>query len=310
MNVLVLLGGASPERKVSLVTGGAIADALEARGHAVTRLDPGGGGDAVLAIVDAVRRATPDVVFVALHGGEGEGGHVQAVLDLAGVPYTGSGVTGSVVAMDKALSKELFVQHDIPTAPWRVLGAGEGAALGGAIEAVGNVPVVIKPVRGGSTVATSIVREAADADAAFRAVFEWDHEALIEAFVPGRELTVGVLGVSALPVVEIVPESGFYDYESKYTAGRSRYVVPAEVSPAVAAEAQSLAERAVRVLRCNSGSRVDFRLDGDRLFCLEVNTVPGMTPTSLLPMAAKAVGMDFGALVERLCGDAVESTGP
>jgi D-alanine-D-alanine ligase len=310
MKVLVLQGGDSPEREVSLNTGRAIADALASRGHRAVTLDPMPNGrlDAgtLSSLLAAVTREAPDVVFIALHGGSGEDGHIQALLDLAGIPYTGSGMLGSALAMDKSVAKELFERHGVPTPPWRALMSPDVTALRSAVGEIGGLPVVVKPVNGGSTVGTTIVRDGGSFAQAIEEAVRCDRHVLVEQYIPGREITVAVLDGEALPVVEIVPLSGFYDYESKYTTGRTRYVVPAELPGRVASEARDRAERAYVALRCRGAVRVDFRMtDESVIFCLEVNSIPGMTATSLLPMAAKAAGIEFPVLVERLCRTAL-----
>ncbi len=309
MKILVLLGGASSEREVSLHTGEAVIAALRSRGHDVTPFDPAPEGRRDPSrLLNAVKSVAFDVVFVALHGGDGEDGHVQALLDLAGVPYTGSGMGGSYLAMDKTLSKALFEQTGILTPPWRPLADGNLHAARGAIAELGGLPVVVKPVCGGSTVGISIVESDAKLGEAIETALAWDAHLLIERYIPGRELTVAVLGDRALPVVEIVPESGFYDYTHKYTPGKSRYIVPAELPDALAAHARAVGLAAFRLLRCRGVARVDFRLSPENdLFCLEANTVPGLTATSLVPMAAREVGLDFPALTEELCRLAIDA---
>lgn len=312
MKVLILHGGDSPERAVSLDSARAVMAALETLGHSVVSWDPWrASGSPAEAILEALGSSHPDVVFVALHGGAGENGKVQSVLDLARVPYTGSGVRASVLAMDKILAKMLFERFDVPTPSWREVNASDtdgdeaAAALG--------FPLVVKPAAAGSTVGISVVRSDDELPAALGIARSLDDRVLVETFVSGRELTVGVLDGRALPVVEIVPESGFYDYDAKYTAGKSCYEVPARLPEADSRRLQTLAERAVSALGCRGGPRVDFRLsENGEPFCLEVNTIPGLTPTSLLPKAALEDGTDFAHLVEQLChlADFARSPGP
>lgn len=318
MKVAVLMGGRSAEREISLRTGHGVVASLQRLGHGVTAVDAGTGRlleagreeDAVQetalehapasTLVSASALRDADIVFVALHGGEGENGTLQALLELAGKPYTGSGVLASAMAMNKAVSKRLFVHDDIPTPPWQLLPA-DAAADAVDVARLGGYPVVVKPNEQGSTVGLTIVHDADGLPAALRAAAEHGHETLIERFIPGREMTVAVLGDQALPIVEIHPKSGLYDYESKYTAGRSAYDCPAELPADVTARMQDLGVRASRVLGCAGVSRVDFRLDPENEpYCLEVNTIPGMTPTSLVPMAARAAGMSYDQLVQRL----------
>lgn len=329
MKVAVLMGGRSSEREISLRTGRGIARALRSLGHEVAAIDAADGrllaageeeraelpaaaaGAAPLASVESgIAAVAPvrdaDVVLIALHGGEGENGTVQALLDLAGKPYTGSGVLGSALAMDKAMSKKLFEREGIPTPRWTLLRAGERMEVFDA-GALGGYPLVVKPNAEGSTVGLTVVTRAEDLPAALDEAARWDPNVLVEAYIPGRELTVAVLGDEALPIVEIRPKSGHYDYEAKYTAGRSEYFCPADLPEPLAARVRDLGLRASHALGCAGVSRVDFRLDPeDHPYCLEVNTVPGMTPTSLVPMAAKAVGMSYDEVVQRMLDLALE----
>lgn len=332
MRVAVLMGGASPERDVSLASGDGIAKALEKRGYDVIRVDPVFGlegwlqggrvpqarltaeppslddlpENAELRIADtllALRREPVDVAFIALHGGTGEDGHVQAVLDMAGLPYTGSGALASAVAMDKATAKRLFRHEGVITPEWVLLKHRDkpaDATLVGAIIDRFELPVVVKPNNQGSTVGFSLVEKKEQLGAALEKAWQFD-DALVEPFIPGREVTVAILDGRALPVVEIIPEHGVYDYECKYTKGKSRYVAPAELPVEVAAWLQGQAEKAFRALGCRDYARVDFRLRDDNTpFCLEVNTAPGMTELSLVPKAARAAGIEFDELCDRI----------
>lgn len=324
--IAVLLGGTSEERRVSLASGRAIVEALRSRGHDVVPVDPAYGAippddearylggevglappsldelremgrialGAALPDLPALREA--DVIFLALHGGDGENGRVQAVLDVAGLPYTGSGVLGSAIAFDKRVSKELLAWAGVPTPAW----TPRGASAGDVVDALG-LPLVVKPAGGGSTVGLTVVRSADELPAALELAARYDPDVLCEAFIPGRELTVAVLDGKALPVVEIIPGGEIYDYEAKYTPGRTRYVVPAELGPQEASELGRLAVRAFEALRQESLSRIDFRRHPDGSFwCLEANSLPGMTATSLVPKAAGAAGIPFPELCERL----------
>ncbi len=352
MNIAVLLGGYSAERNVSLASGLRIAGALRARGHAVTCVDPaavdargvltreeearvlaaavgaappsldelerlgrGGGAGIPPALADwpAVRGA--DVVLLALHGGQGEDGTLQALLDLAGVRYSGSGHLGSALAMDKHRSKLVFRAAGVGTADWRMApleggvpptAAGERDAFAAAVEAALGLPVIVKPSKQGSSVALTVVRERGTLWPAIELAARYDDEVMVEAFVPGRELTVGILGDRALPAIEILPSHEVYDYECKYTPGMTEERV-AELPAAVAAELQRQARLAFEALGLRGYARVDFRLresgaDGSSpvAYCLEVNTLPGMTELSLLPQGAAAAGLDFGALCEEI----------
>ncbi|MEO7217376.1 MAG: D-alanine--D-alanine ligase [Gemmatimonadaceae bacterium] len=328
LRITVLMGGNSAERNVSLASGLRIVQALAASGHKVTALDPAkevissreldelsrsnvgaeppslealaglgvGGGrlrDDLIAMSE-VRDA--DVVFLALHGGQGEDGTVQALLDMAGVRYTGSGHLASALAMDKDLSKILFRAAGVQTADW--LMAPQPGPL---VQQTLGLPVVVKPSKQGSTVGLSIVRDLAELDAAVAEAFKYDDEVMIERFIAGRELTVGVLGDEALPVGEIKPAKELYDYECKYTAGMAVEEFPASLSPSVTNKLQEQSLRAFRALKLRGYARVDFRLDArGECFCLEANTLPGMTALSLIPQGAAAAGMGFEELCERI----------
>ena len=325
MKIVVLMGGRSAERAVSLTTGAGIAAALRRLGHEVLSLDAADGralppgaeagaraleaaaGGPETALVRAPELNAAEAVFIALHGGAGENGTLAAVLDLAGVPYTGSGMLASALAMDKAMSKRLFEHAGIPTPPWLAL-PSEGPPPDPAdVSPLGGLPVVVKPNDQGSTVGLSIVHDAKNLVAAFEEAAAHSRQVLVERYIPGRELTVAILGHEALPIVEIIPEHGIYDYACKYTPGMSRYEVPAVLPADLTARLQELGLRAFETLGCRGVARVDFRLDPDgRPYCLEVNTVPGMTPTSLVPMAAKARGVSYDDVVARMLALALE----
>jgi D-alanine-D-alanine ligase len=335
VNIAVLMGGTSEERDVSLASGRAVMDALRAAGHEVHAVDTARGyvppeeeerllsgsvgtsppdtrmlagarrGSLSLAIAElrVVREA--DVAFIALHGGEGENGKIQAVLEMADIPFTGSGHLGCAIAMDKRLSKELLAGQGIPTPAW--LPAGEPPER--ALDELG-LPLVVKPSNGGSTVGLTLVRDAAALAPAVAAARRYDPDVLFEAYVEGRELTVAVLEEAALPPVEIFPGHDLYDYESKYTPGFSRYETPAKLDPEATRELTELALKAHRALRQGSFSRIDFRYGAEDavFYCLEGNSVPGMTATSLFPKAATAAGIPFPDLCERLARAAVAGT--
>jgi D-alanine-D-alanine ligase len=327
LKIALLLGGTSSERDVSLASGIRVAEALRTCGHEVRAIDPARGPlsddeQRALATGRVVQTAPPsqealrrmarealpsfasnlprqgdaDVVFLGLHGGSGEDGTIQALLDLGGVPYTGSGHLASALAMDKDLSKHLFRQANVSTAKWLMAPAGAdevNTALG--------LPVIVKPSKQGSTVGLSIVRNASELQPAMDEAFNFDDEVMIEEFIAGRELTVGILGNIALPVGEIIPKHEIYDYECKYTAGMADERFPAELTKQETARVQDEALRAFRALKLRGCARIDFRMAKDGTFyCLEANTLPGMTQTSLIPQAAAAAGISFPELCDRI----------
>lgn len=307
LRILLLKGGDSSEREVSLSSGGRVAAALRARGHEVTEADP--SGDA-FAVLPAARAA--DVVWMALHGGAGEDGTIQAMFDLAGVTYTGSGHLASALAMDKDLSKIVFRAAGVPTADWWMVRAGdprdwETPAYAERAVAVLGLPLVVKPSKQGSTVGLSIVKATQQLGAAIAQAFAHDDEVMLESYVPGRELTVGILGDWVMPVGEIIPKHEIYDYECKYTAGMAEELFPAPLPDAVRDETQRLARVAYEALKLGGCARIDFRLHPDGgLYCLEANTLPGMTGTSLVPQAAQADGVGFPELCERIARAALD----
>jgi D-alanine-D-alanine ligase len=332
MNILLLAGGESSEREVSLDSSASIYRALIESGHGVRVADPFTGdelrfdgqrlsgttdpvpADAPAVSPDFVQRLfdgtydSVDVAFLGLHGGCGEDGTIQSLLDLADLPYTGSGPTASALAMDKAIAKQLMLSIDVPTPAFRRLTADEcnqpqvAADLFGAFD----FPFIIKPNKGGSTVGLTKVREASGIRKALESACEDGGDVLVEQFVPGREMTVAVLNFEALPVVEIIPKNELYDYEAKYTKGKSEYVAPAKIDDELATRLQEAAVRVYRAFGCSGLARVDFILteNGDYP-CLEINTLPGMTELSLSPMAAKVTGTDFRRLVQKIIDSAI-----
>ncbi|MEW6487792.1 MAG: D-alanine--D-alanine ligase [Thermodesulfobacteriota bacterium] len=292
--IAVLLGGRSAEREVSLRTGAAVAEALRRPGREVVEVDAGPG------LARMLEELRPDAAFIALHGRWGEDGTVQGLLEMLGIPYTGSGVLASALAMDKGMSKVVFRALGVPTPDFQVLGPDAG------LEDLDLAPpLVAKPVREGSTIGVAVAREAAQVPAALAAARAHGTEILVEKFVEGREVTLGVLDGEPLPLVEIVPEKGFYDYESKYTPGRTRYLCPAPLEDDTAREAVGAGSAAYRALGCAGAARVDLMIDASgRPWVLEANTIPGMTPTSLLPKAAAEAGMTFAELAERILAGA------
>lgn len=333
MKICVLTGGSSSERSVALASATQVVRALRDRGHTVTVVDTITGvldaaseaelltaavraAPADLALVREQERRvllgglleTPtlrnaDVCFLALHGGRGEDGTLQHLLDLAEIRYTGAGAVGSALAMDKELAKLLFRAAGVPVADWLMAVPSRGLLVEGAdVTAQLGWPVVVKPSKQGSTVGLSVVHEPGGLGVAITEALRHDDEVMVERFIPGRELTVGVLGDQALAVGEIIPKHELFDYECKYTPGMSAEIFPAELPATVAHDVQRLAVMAHRSLKAGGYSRVDFRLTPEGgLFCLEVNTLPGMTATSLMPQSAAAVGISFGELCERIC---------
>lgn len=298
LRIAVLLGGRSAEREVSLNTGDQVAVALESLGHAVTRVDTGDIG-----FIETIRTGGFDVAFICLHGRFGEDGTVQGLLELLELPYVGSGVLASALAMDKVVSKQVFVSAGIKTPAWETVRAGEDAPLEDISLRLGD-KVVVKPVAEGSSVGMSIVHDRSELGPAVEQALRHDHTVLIEQFVAGAEVTVGVLGnddLEPLPTLEVVPEHEFYDYESKYIPGMSRHIIPARVSEQARRECQRIAVEAHRALQCRGMSRSDTIVTAEgEVYLLEVNTIPGMTRTSLLPDAARAAGIEFPQLCHRL----------
>ena len=300
MNVAVLMGGLSAEREVSLKTGSAIAGALKDRGYRVVPLD------VTREVARDLRRHHIAAAVVALHGRGGEDGTMQGLLETMGIPYTGSGVLASALAMDKKHSKWIFTRNRLPHAPFTVL---TSEVLSQKLWPCGALtpPLVVKPTWEGSTIGISVVRKKGDLQKALKGAFRYGDEVLVEEYIAGREMTVGVLGDRPLPVVEIVAAGGFYDYRAKYRSGTTKYLVPARLEKRMVRRLQRIALAANGALGCQGASRVDFRLRRDgRPYLLEVNTIPGMTETSLLPKAAAADGMGFGELVEWILLDGID----
>ena len=335
MKVAVLTGGASSERDVALATGLQVAGALRTAGHAVSVIDlaagyvpperetallPGGVGrepppqaalhalergmlTAGLGELPAIRDA--DVIALALHGGPGEDGTVQALLDVIGVPYTGSGHLASALAMDKDLSKRVLRDCGVRVAPW-LMAPVEARDVAREI----GFPCIVKPSREGSSVGLSLVRDPAALPAAIAAAAAWDREVMVERYVSEREYTVGILGDRALPVGEIIPKHELFDYECKYTTGMSEEIFPADIPADLAGQLAEAALAAHRALKLGGYSRIDFRADGaGDIFCLEANTLPGMTANSLIPKAARAAGIGFPDFCETICRLAMHRSG-
>lgn len=334
MNIVVLAGGISTERDVSLISGKMIYRAVKKNGHKAILLDVflgyNGSVDGIFdrdedweaqvkgisetdPDIEAVKALRPDwekqffgpnvialcqaadVVFMALHGENGENGKIQACFDLMGITYTGTDYVSSALCMDKGLSKDMFAQYGVPTP--------KGIRIKKGQQDPGTVPFpcIVKACCGGSSVGVSIARNSGEYEAAKAESFRYDNEAIVEQYIEGREFSVGVLDGKALPVIEIAPLSGFYDYKNKYQAGSTIETCPADLSPEKTAEMQKYAETAFRALRLRNYARMDFMMGkaGD-IYCLEANTLPGMTPTSLIPQEAAAVGISYEQLCEKL----------
>jgi D-alanine-D-alanine ligase len=253
-------------------------------------------------VIDLCRQA--DLVFLALHGAEGENGKVQALFDLYGIHYTGSGYIGSLLAMDKDLAKRMLVQSGVPTPEWILLDLATTGEQ--ALPAEIGFPCVVKPCSSGSSVGVSIVNDESEFQTALTLASQYESQILVEKMIKGREFSIGILDGEALPVIEIIPKTRFYDYQNKYQAGMTDEICPAELEPETSSLMQALAVKAHHALRLGFYSRIDFLLDaqGD-MFCLEANTLPGMTPTSLLPQEAQAVGISYRQLCEKIAAAAL-----
>ncbi len=294
----VFLGGESSEREVSLKTGGAAVQALRRKEYRVVEIDIRGDW---LRVIHA---AKIDVAFIALHGRLGDDGCIQGALECARVPYTGSGVAASAVSMSKVMAKRVVTAAGVPCAPDALF---EGEDLVSPSPPVFGFPLVVKPDREGSTVGISLVRDVGGWSGAMAEAGKYDTRVLVEAYVPGREITVGVVNGRALPAIEIVPVSGtgFYDYHSKYTAGQTEYVIPVPMDREILLRATEFTRTGASALSLRGAARIDYRVDpAGNLFFLEANTIPGMTETSLLPKAAKFDGVPFDDLVEEILDDA------
>jgi D-alanine-D-alanine ligase len=323
LKVLLLLGGTSPEREVSKSTGKSVYNALINLGHEVVILDPAYGINQPLEVeeyfseedfteisnenyLDAINLIFPaeiSIAFLALHGKYGEDGTIQSLLELKGIKFTGSKVLSSAIAMDKIMSKILFEDYHVPTPKYFHFKKGERTTeeVNDLIKQKFKFPAVVKPNDQGSTVGLTICKASDQLTEAIRNAFEYSDRILVEEYIPGRELTVAVIDDTALPVLEIRPKHETYDYECKYTSGMSEYIVPAEIPSEVSNELQDIAVRACKSLRCEVYARVDFRLSPEnKVYTLEVNTLPGMTSLSLVPKMAKSVGISFEQLVEKI----------
>lgn len=331
MNIAVLFGGVSPERNVSIEGGKAVIEALESKGHKVFPIDPALGKDGLVnkdQIVSENRFLTAeelskfktrkmiecldmdifdeiDIAFIVLHGINGEDGKIQSLLELRGVPYTGSGVKSSSLAIDKNSSKMIFSAAGVLTPEWVILTEKdyEDYDYFEKIRAEFGNQLVVKPNDQGSTIGISIIEDG-NLDDIQKAVIEaskYSDLVLIERYIEGQEITIGIIGEEPLPLIEIIPESGFYDYKHKYTKGQTQYICPAEISEDITEFMQGIAQTAYLTLDCKGFARADFRLSEDgEPFLMEINTIPGFTSTSLVPMAAKEIGLEFPELCEKI----------
>jgi len=294
--IAVLMGGLSAERDISLKTGQAVLQALLENGCDAVAVDAGRDLPAQL------REIGTEVAFICLHGRYGEDGTVQGLLEMMQIPYTGSGVMSSSMAMDKVVTKQIMLYHEISTPGFVAYRKGEDLAK--IMDRCRHFPLVVKPAREGSTIGISIVRSKDELEAGLVEALKHDDLILIEDFIQGDEVTVSVLNGKPLPIIKIVPKSGFYDYESKYTPGHTEYLLPAPIEPVLYNKLQESAVKACQALTCRGAARVDFMVQGREFFCLEVNTIPGMTATSLLPKSAAEAGISFPELVMQILEDA------
>ncbi|RLC32096.1 MAG: D-alanine--D-alanine ligase [Deltaproteobacteria bacterium] len=309
LNIALLSGGVSSEREVSLNSGDQVFEVLDKKKYNVTRYDPRTDLQRLVQDADGI-----DAALIILHGPYGEDGTIQGLLDLLDIPYQGSGVLGSSLAMNKLASKQMYEQAGIPSPMYLVAGRNDGADGDMWINRLG-LPLVIKPVEGGSSIGISIVKTKEELAGATRAAFEHDSTILIEQYIDGIELTGGVVGnqdLEALPVIEIIPDGKheYFDYAAKYTAGLTREICPARIDDALTRKAQSYAKMAHKALFCRGYSRTDMIMKGDDIYVLETNTIPGMTATSLLPQAAAAAGTGFGRLMDKLIDLSLEERRP
>ena len=303
--VALLAGGKSAERDVSLASGEQVFQTLDKSRYNIVRYDP--ATDLPLLAKDAERI---DVALIILHGRMGEDGTIQGLLESLGIPYQGSGVLGSAIAMNKILSKQLYVQAGLPTAPYIVADRSNPPPQSGILDGLG-LPVVIKPEHEGSSIGLTVVREEEKLEEALRKAWSFDKRCLVEKYIKGIELTAGVLGnddLLALPLIEICPDQRyeFFDYEAKYTPGATHEICPARISPELTEKAQAFARLAHNALHCRGYSRTDIILSGSDFYLLETNTIPGMTATSLFPQAAANAGIGFSELLDRLIELAME----
>ena len=295
----VLMGGTSPEREISKKTGVAILTALQKKGYTAISIE------ADSSLINSLQKEAIEIAFIALHGSPGEDGTIQSLLKILNIPYTGSDILSSAISMNKAVSKKIFIYHRLPTPEFQsfIRNETESGCLQDRITI--SLPLVIKPSNGGSTIGISIAREKDQIESCIKNAFQHSREIIIEEFIRGREITVGILNGLPLPIVEIRPKNGFYDYESKYTSEETGYIVAPDLDDKKTALIQDMAVNAFNSLGCRGAARVDFIISTDGSpFILEINTIPGMTETSLLPMAAEKAGINFENLVEKIMFEA------
>lgn len=291
----VLMGGQSSEREVSLRSGRAVMKALLSRKYNAKAIDAGPD------LCSVIRKEKIDLAFISLHGGHGENGAVQGLLEIMNIPYTGSGILASALAMDKEASKKAFIYHGIPVPPFRVVHHAEIQSSRSGIRTGFSLPWVVKPAAEGSSVGVEIVRKKNEAGKALQEAFAYGATVVIEKFISGREVQIGILNDGVLGGVEVRPSAEFYSYAAKYTAGMTQYILPPEIDARTYKRAKESALAAHRSLGCSGATRVDLIIDSSRNpFVLEVNTIPGMTETSLLPKIAESAGLDFPALIEKI----------
>lgn len=348
MNIVVLCAGTSTEREVSIVTGTKVCEALRTKGHNARVLDiyfgtyknDGVNGmnffDGAYSLEENIKRIqdytaeidtmvqskkeffgenvldickASDIVFMALHGQNGEDGKVQAVFDLFGIKYTGTGYLGSALAMDKNMAKELFLTNNVPTPKGVKLNRGKsiGQYYENITAAGIGLPCVVKPCNGGSSIGVFIPNTKEELEAAIKGAFGYEDEILVEEYIKGREFSVGIVGDKALPIIEIIPLQGFYDYENKYKPGMTKEDCPAQISDTLTELMQKEALHAAKVLKLDTYCRIDFLTDeAENIYCLEANTLPGMTATSLLPQEAAVLGIDYASLCELLIEESIK----
>lgn len=295
MKVGVIAGGVSSEREVSLKSGLAVYKALTELGYDTVFID------AQRDICERLNNEKIDLAFLALHGGWGENGGIQGLLEIMGIPYTGSGILASSLAMDKVASKKVFHYHGIPVPPYRVITKDQMTDIDKYLLKELQLPIVVKPAEEGSSVGVSIVRSEEELDRAFNIAFKYGSRVIVEKFIEGKEINIGILGDRALGGVEIRPKKGFYDYEAKYTKGMTDYILPPEIDNNLYRKLLDLGLEAHRALGCEGATRVDMIVDREgNPYVLEVNTLPGMTETSLLPKIAALSGYDFKGLVKEI----------